>query len=102
LKLQLIGGKGPFWKSNNIQQIKPLTFNKPSAFYKPKYTAANKSSVTDLRSTIYWAPNIITDGNGKAKINFFTTDRKGTYTLTINGADMNGNVGSFSTKIMVK
>ncbi len=102
IEVTTYNGQGPFWRSNNLQPFRPLTFNKPSAFYKPRYTAENRLAATDFRSTVYWAPDVITDETGKAKLDFFTTNRKGEYTLTINGTDLNGNIGFFSTKISVK
>ena len=53
----------------------------------------NSKHSPDLRSTISWEPNIITDKNGEAKVWFFTADNPIAYTLTLEGSDMNGNVG---------
>jgi hypothetical protein len=37
---------------------------------------------------------VLTDKNGKARISFYTADKPGTYTLILEGSDMNGNIGS--------
>jgi uncharacterized protein YfaS (alpha-2-macroglobulin family) len=47
----------------------------------------------DLRSTIYWQPDIITDKEGKASFEYFNADGKGTYRVVIEGIDADGNLG---------
>lgn len=65
------------------------------AFYSPKYDKPNTGiyQTPDLRSTIYWNPNIITDKNGKASFEFYNADTKGTYRVVVEGIDDNGNIG---------
>jgi uncharacterized protein YfaS (alpha-2-macroglobulin family) len=47
----------------------------------------------DLRTTIYWNPNIITGNDGKTTFEFFNADGKGTYRVVIEGIDNNGTPG---------
>jgi len=61
-------------------------------FYSPKYDPA-KSYPTDLRSTIYWNPKVVTDKTGVATFEFFNGDAKGSYRAIIEGIDANGNIG---------
>ena len=85
-----------------IYLYKPLAINYPKQFYKPKYIL--KDSIThapDLRSTIDWEPNIITDKNGEATVKFFTADMPSEYTVIIEGTDMNGNFGYKTAKIVL-
>jgi len=56
---------------------------------------------TDLRSTIHWEPNVITDRDGKATVSFYSADKPADYTATIEGTDLNGNLGYSSKKIKV-
>ena len=51
--------------------------------------------MADLRSTIYWNPNIITDKDGKASFEYFNADGKGTYRMVIEGIDADGNIRFF-------
>ena len=45
----------------------PKGFYKARMFYAPKYDQQNAAqSGTDLRSTIHWEPNIMTDKDGHA------------------------------------
>jgi hypothetical protein len=68
-------------------------FYKAREFYSPVYNKINESSTKpDLRTTIYWNPAIVTD-NGKASFEYFNADTKGTYRVTIEGIDIDGNLG---------
>lgn len=80
---------------------KPIPFTRPIKFYRPAYTVTNKNIApgTDMRSTIHWEPNIITDKDGKANVSFFSADKSGTYTVIAEGTDLQGNIGSQQTKI---
>ncbi len=80
-----------------------------SGYYKPKVfpelkfsTSLNNSNATELKNTIYWQPNIITDKDGKASIEFYNNDTKGTYRIVIEGIDDNGNLGRFVYKYIVE
>jgi len=97
-------GHGAYLKKTpGTYLYKPMPFVGTKQFYRPKYnvkTAIAKS--TDLRSTIHWEPNIITDKDGKAIISFYSADRPGTYTIITEGSDMNGNLGSKINSIFIK
>lgn len=97
-------GSGPFLKkAANMYIYKPLPYGDNKIFYSPKYTAANKATHTpDLRSTLYWMPNLVTNKNGEANAHFFASDRKGTYTAWLEGTDTEGNFGFKAIKITVK
>ncbi|ETZ21425.1 carboxypeptidase regulatory-like domain-containing protein [Pedobacter sp. V48] len=97
------GGKGPFMKkSTGTYLYKPMPFITPKEFYSPKYAAGSITDMSDIRSTIYWAPNIITDKDGKATIGFYAADNPGTYTVLIEGADLQGHLGVRRKQIIVK
>ena len=97
-------GQGPFAKQTPGSYIyKPLPFSSAKPFRGPKYTSKNSSdAITDLRSTIQWAPNIITDDAGKANTSFYSADTPGSYTLTIEGIDLNGEPGYRQQQIEIK
>ena len=97
------GGSGPFLKKTpGLYVYRPLAFAPKKQFYSPRYVTKNDHLFVDARSTIYWTANVITDKGGKAGISFYTADKPGTYTLLIDGCDMNGNVESIRKKITVK
>lgn len=95
LEITTKSGSGPFLKkSGNVYLYKPPTYGDLKVFYSPKYNIVTKTDQKpDLRSTIYWVPNLVTNEKGEAKTSFFSADRKGTYTVWIEGTDMQGNIG---------
>jgi len=96
------GGKGPFLKKSvGTYVYRPLAFTLPKAFYSPKYSPNSQADQTDIRSTVFWAPNIITDQHGKASVSFFTADNPGTYTFIIEGTDLQGHLGTQRKQIVI-
>ncbi|MDQ7948003.1 MAG: carboxypeptidase-like regulatory domain-containing protein [Pedobacter sp.] len=97
-------GSGPFLKkTGNMYLYRPPTYGDLKVFYSPKYTSENKGKAgQDLRSTIFWVPNLITNEKGEAKTSFFSADKKGTYTVWIEGTDMQGKIGFKSMKLTVE
>ncbi len=72
----------------------PKGFTNAKEFYAPKYDDPKTNKVVaDLRTTIYWSPNLITDSTGKASFSFFNADSKATYRVVIEGIDDEGNLG---------
>ena len=61
-------------------------------FMMPDYNnmETKASKIPDLRTTIYWDGNIITNKEGKVSINFFTADMPATYLITVTGISENG------------
>jgi TonB-dependent SusC/RagA subfamily outer membrane receptor len=80
--------------SLGVLPIAPMGFYKARTFYSPKYDHTNiHSQPPDLRSTIYWSPEIQTGKDGKASFDYFNADGSGTYMVTIVGIDTSGNIG---------
>ena len=81
--------------SIGVLPITVMGFYKARQFYSPKYDtpSALSSKQRDLRSTIYWNPEIKTDKDGNANFDFYNADGTGTYKITIEGIDKNGNIG---------
>jgi len=72
-------------------------------FYSPNYdNPKTDTQMADLRSTIYWNPNIITDENGKATVKFFNADGTGNYKVIAEGLDRQGNLGRQLYRYIVK
>jgi len=95
-------GNGAFMKKiPGVYLYRPMPFAGSATFYRPRYESKNNAS-SDLRSTIHWEPNIITNKEGKAFVSFYSADRPGTYTIITEGSDMNGNLGSQINSIFIK
>lgn len=59
-------------------------------FYKPDYSLPTKASAKpDLRTTIYWNPKVVLNGEG-GTVSFYTGDQSGMYTIQIEGITENG------------
>jgi hypothetical protein len=96
-------GHGPFMKKAiGTYVYRPMPYAVPKAFYSPKYKLNPIIDMTDIRSTIFWAPDVATNQNGKAKVSFYTADNPGSYTITIEGCDMDGKIGVKTSAITVK
>jgi len=80
--------------SIGVLPIAPMGFYKAKEFYSPKYDNGSWiGKQKDLRSTIYWKPEIKTDKDGNASIEYYNADGTGTYKLVVEGIDNNGNIG---------
>ena len=89
--------------SIGILPISPKGFYKAREFYSPQYdNPALKSGRPDLRTTIYWKPELVTDQSGNATLNYFNADKHGTYRVTIEGIDEKGNIGSQTYRYKVE
>lgn len=82
-------------------EILPLGYSLPAEFYVPKYQVeSNKQNpLPDLRSTIYWKPNLKTTATGEADLFFFTADGTGTYTITAEGITPTGEIIRYQGKM---
>ncbi len=77
-----------------IVTYSPRGYSRSKEFYAPKYDdPKTNKEVADLRTTIYWNPNLITGKDGKASFSFFNADSKGTYRVVIEGINDAGNLG---------
>jgi hypothetical protein len=77
-----------------VVNFTPKGYNKVREFYSPKYDAPNANlTLPDLRSTIYWNPDLKTGVNGNTSFSFFNADGPGTYKVTIEGINADGQLG---------
>ena len=77
----------------NIITISPMGYSKEREFYSPKYLPNVPATNSDLRTTIYWNPKVITDAAGNFNFEFFNADGRGSYRAVVEGFDKNGNIG---------
>jgi hypothetical protein len=79
--------------STGFLPIKAKGFYKAREFYSPKYESTAPGKFADLRTTIYWKPEVVTDKDGKATFEYYNADGKGNYRVVIEGIDDKGNLG---------
>jgi TonB-dependent SusC/RagA subfamily outer membrane receptor len=78
----------------NVLHASIMGFYKAKEFYSPKYevtVVANKQP--DLRATIYWKPEVLTDNDGNNSFTYYNADGVGTYRVLIEGIDNKGKIG---------
>jgi hypothetical protein len=84
----------------NAEQQSKITYYRAKEFPKKQYTATD-SIRNDFATTVYWNGNVLTDRNGRAKVEFVTNDLISSYKTTIEGFGDDGSVGrteySFTT-----
>ena len=86
-----------------IIKFTPKGFYKTREFYSPNYDDPITGITTpDLRTTIYWNPQVITDAAGKASFGFFNADGQGNYKVVVEGINEQGHIGRFIYRYKVK
>ncbi|MDB5062613.1 MAG: hypothetical protein JWP67_2456, partial [Mucilaginibacter sp.] len=77
-----------------IKVLYPKGYLKARTFYSPQYdkSGVNKQ-LADLRTTIFWKPDVLTGNNGKTSFQYFNAGTKGNYRVVIEGIDSDGNIG---------
>jgi len=73
-------------------------------FFSQDYSTDEQKSarIPDFRNTLYWNPNIRTDKNGTAAIEFYTSDETGEYTVIVEGFAADGKGGRSVSSFTVR
>lgn len=71
----------------NMQVAAPLGYQKPAEFYSPIYEIEKQKNISesDLRTTLYWNPNILIEKGKIVNIEFYSSDNIPDYNIEING-----------------
>lgn len=87
-------GNMKFPKADSRSDYALLTgISRYKEFYAPRYdTPEKKVAILDNRTTIHWQPIVNFDSKGKAKVRFYTADRRSRYTVVIEGVTPSGNL----------
>lgn len=91
-------------QQQNIRIVNPLGLQDPAEFYSPLYETEGQRDREDpdLRTTIYWNPNVNISSEGEARFDFYAADNKTTYSVVIEGVADNGQLIRQVAKITVK
>ena len=77
-----------------ITTFYPKGYYKARAFYSPQYDNPKiNKKLADLRTTIFWQPNLITGKDGKTSFEYFNAGSQGNYRVVVEGIDNQGNIG---------
>jgi hypothetical protein len=74
------------------------------SFVSPDYssTELKESHIPDYRNTLYWNPSVKPENDGKARVEFWSSDNKSDYVINIQGITAEGKIISFRKIIKVK
>lgn len=88
--------------NKNMQILTPIGYQQHVEFYSPVYeTEEQRNNTTpDLRSTIYWNPNISTDSAGTANLTFYSADSPSHYGIIIEGISSEGHLIYSSNEVI--
>lgn len=75
-----------------VVTLNPKGFSASREFYSPKYDGEVNNNRADLRTTIYWNPQVVAENDGKGKFEFFNADEPGQYRVVMEGIDAFGHL----------
>jgi hypothetical protein len=87
--------------NDNKKVLLPVGYRQPVEFYSPKYDVPEiiANPTPDLRSTIYWKPNVFVDN--KTSLEFYTADNPTSYTIVIEGIGGDGKLIYLREKALI-
>ena len=65
-------------------------YSRPSAFYSPEYPEGPISGDVDYRRTLYWNPNVVTDSQGNAQVEFYNNSITDHFNISAAGITASG------------
>ena len=79
------------------------TLQQRLSFVSPDYSTPSlrDSHIPDFRNTLYWNPNVTTNSQGKATVEFYTSDEPGAYTIIVEGITPEGAKGKSVASFLV-
>jgi len=94
----------PIVEKNNYVVFNPVGWQKPVEFYSPKYDTleAKQSVIPDLRTTVFWKPDVVISEDGKVTLEFYTSDFRTSYSVVIEGITSDGRIVRQVEKIRVE
>jgi hypothetical protein len=74
------------------------------SFVSPDYSSeeVRDNRIPDYRNTLYWNPCVKPDKDGKARVEFWSSDNKADYIINIQGITTEGKTFSFQKILKVK
>ncbi|WP_294585558.1 hypothetical protein [uncultured Bacteroides sp.] len=88
----------------HVLHVVPLGYAEQAEFYSPRYPTSESRKVidSDMRSTIYWTPDLRLNEQGETALSFYTADRSSNYTVLIEGVTTEGIVCRYVKQIKGK
>jgi hypothetical protein len=83
--------------------IKLSGYNEPRLFYSPKHKSTLESDYKpDLRTTLFWVPNITLEANRELLLDFYNSDNSSAIKITVEGITSTGIPVSGTTEYKVQ
>lgn len=91
-------------KPLNIRRFTPLGYRPAAEFYAPRYETPEQvnSPELDLRTTIYWKPDVHFSLEGEAVVEFYAADTPTVYRVVGEGVTGSGKIISFTQEITIE
>ncbi|MBZ4188409.1 hypothetical protein [Niabella beijingensis] len=88
-------GSGPFLrKTPGMYLYKPVVPVITKQFYSPRYASPDEQTAEpDLRTTVYWNPEVVTGEDGNAPVSFYTSESNSGYMIIVQGINLTGGMG---------
>ena len=81
----------PRSSAQGVRQYVRVGFYAPREFYSPAYEGPAEDALKpDYRTTLFWAPNVVLDENGRAMLSFYTSDKASSYRVVVEGMTADG------------
>ena len=101
--IEITSRSGNFGSNLSATIVKYQGFGEELSFESPDYSSGSGSTrIPDLRHILYWNPEVTTDSNGKATVEFYASDLITDYEITVEGANAENGAGSVSTTLSVE
>lgn len=73
-------------------------------FFSPDYSidTLKNNRLPDFRNTLYWNPELHTDRDGKASVEFYSSDEQAEYIVNVEGITADGIIGTASLPLIIK
>jgi len=95
--------RDPFGQTTNTASLKIKGFDSPRIFYSPKYNnPAIEAYIPDIRTTIFWEPNITIDKLNNVALNYYNADTPSTIRVVVEGITTSGIPVSAKTEYEVR
>jgi len=86
-------GKIPVDGAKGVRKTWLEGYSPAKEFYSPNYSELPPT--TDYRRTLYWNPNVTTDENGKARIEFYNNSRCTNFSISAETVTTEGRIGKY-------
>ncbi len=88
--------------NKNMQVFTPIGYQQYVEFYSPTYETEEqrRNATPDLRSTIYWHPNVSTDNTGSAHLSFYSADLPSQYGIVLEGVSSFGHLINLTDEVI--